>query len=117
MGKEKKEIVSFDIVLRLKKSVSLSKKTKDRIKQYTTANGLDVGPFIEKELIKWMKAASGIASFNELVNDSELKEEEFMYRFNEFLERLGLKIPKNTFSPNFEERINMRLDRYEKGRR
>ena len=117
MAKDKKEVVSFDIVLRLKKTVGISKETKLRLIKYVKSKNLTLSPFIEKELTKWMRDSSGIKSFSHLIKESDLREDEFMYRFNEFLEQLGLGINKNTFSPEFEKRLNKRLDIYEKGRR
>lgn len=109
MGKEKKEVISFDIIIKLKRTIAISKDTVIRLKKFL--NGKPISPYLELEVLKWMRNESGIKNFNDLIKESDLKEEDFIRKFMEFLEQMGLDIPRGTFSSNLEKRLIKKLDR------
>jgi hypothetical protein len=102
-----KEIVSFDIVVKIKKTISVSKELVKELDDYLKSiNEPNRSAFLFKQLVIWLKASDpSINNFEDLLEDADLKQHDFMYRLMEVIERRGLDIPRSKFSEKFSERI------------
>lgn len=112
-----KPYITFDIIVKFKKTISCTKEFADRFKQYLNdIKEKNQSAFLLKKIVKRMKETSGFNDFGELIKESGLNDTEFMERFIEVLERMGLDIPRNKFSQEIVELLNKEMEIYYKRR-
>lgn len=110
-----KPYITFDIIVKFKKTISCTSGFNEKFNQYLKDIGeKNKSTFLLNKVVKKMKEESGYKDFNELIKVSGLKDEEFMERFIEVLERMGLDIPRNKFSPEMIGLLNKEMDLYYK---
>ena len=104
--------ISFDIPIKIKKTFSLPDETYKKIDDHLKSIGEENrSKWLFEELIIWLRDSNpNIKNIDDLLELSDLKQEDFIYKFIEVLERLGLDIPRNKFSQEFASRIEKRIN-------
>lgn len=99
--------ISFDIPIKIKKTFSLPDEVADKLdKHLKSIKEENRSKWLFEQLVLWLRASNpNIKNIDDLLELSDLKQEDFMYKFMEVLERLGLDIPRNKFSQEFSARI------------